>query len=112
MKTVTERGGQKLEKFNLETSQNLLYRLLKDLFENHWKTIVFGSLIQRAVFEVRAPNAPKRISLSDGYLTIDFGSWHFQVCIGDHRGSRGHPIDPALAAHQRHRLCRTLPPPG
>ena len=101
MKTATDPGGQKLEIFALKTSEQFLYGLLKDLFENHWKTIVFGSLIQGAVFEIHAPNAPKRISLNDGYLTVNFGIWHFHVCIGANRGSQGRPVDPALAAHRR-----------
>ena len=101
MKPVTDPGGQTLEVFCLETTEEVLLQLLTDLFENHWKSIVFGSLIQGAVFEIRAPNAPRRISFSDGYLTVDFGIWHFHICIGFHRGSRKHPVSQALAIHRR-----------
>jgi hypothetical protein len=37
----------------------------------------------------------------DGYLTIDCGHWHFHLCIGEHKGSPGHPVDPELARHRR-----------
>ena len=101
MKTVTEPGMGTLEVFPLDTSEQRLFRLLEDIFENHWQTIVFGSMVQGAVFEIRAPNAPGRISLNDGYLTVDFGAWHFHVCIGLHKGVGKHPVEPALAAHRR-----------
>lgn len=101
MKTVNEPGMGTLELFPLPAAEDFLFRLLEDIFENHWRTIVFGSLIQGAVFEIRAPNAPTRISLLDGYLTVNFGAWHFHVCIGAHKGSRKQPADPALAAHRR-----------
>ena len=101
MKTVTEPGGQIHEIFCLAITEEVLLRLLTELFENHWKTIVFGSLIQGAVFEIRAPSAPKRISFNDGYLTVDFGIWHFHICIGSHKGSPTNPVDQALAFHRR-----------
>lgn len=101
MKTVTEPGMGRLELFALGTSEDFLRRLLSDLFDNHWREIVFGSLIQGAVFEIRAPNAPKRITMLDGYLTVDFGAWHFHLCIGPHKGTRAQPVDPGLAAHRQ-----------
>ena len=101
MKTVSEPGMGTLEVFSLETSEPFLHDLIEDLFENHWSDIVFGSLIQGAVFEIRAPNAPTRISLLDGYLTVNFGAWHFHLCIGAHKGSRANPTDAALADHRR-----------
>ncbi|NJM13533.1 MAG: hypothetical protein HC889_18195 [Synechococcaceae cyanobacterium SM1_2_3] len=58
-------------------------------------------LIQGAAWEVRAPNAPQRISLSDGYLTVDFGHWHFHLCIGEYRGPRNNPASAELARHRR-----------
>lgn len=102
MKTVEEMGHGVLDVFPLETSEEFLLRLLTDIFENHWSEIRFGTMVQGAVFEIAAPNPPQRISLSDGYLTVDFGPWHFHICIGEYRGSRRKtPVDPALAAHRR-----------
>ena len=91
----------RLELFALDTSEDFLRRLLSDLFDNHWRDIVFGSLIQGAVFEIRAPNAPTRITMLDGYLTVNFGAWHFHLCIGPHTGARDNPVDPGLAAHRQ-----------
>jgi len=82
---VQEPGMGRLEIFPLATGEATLRPLLTDLFNSHWREIVFGSLVQGAVFELRAPNAPTRIGYMDGYLTVDFGGWHFHVCIGPHR---------------------------
>ncbi|MFQ5783359.1 MAG: hypothetical protein ACE5H8_00875 [Alphaproteobacteria bacterium] len=101
MKVVTEPGMGTLEILPIDTSEDALFRVLEDVFGNYWDRIVFGTLIQGAVFEIRAPNAPTRISRLDGYLTVDFGAWHFHICIGEHRGSGEDPVDPALAAHRR-----------
>ena len=98
---VVEAGRGTLEVFPLDTSEDRLFALLRDIFENYWQVIHFGPLIQGAAWEIRAPGAPRRISLSDGYATIDFGAWHFHICIGPHRGSAANPVDPALAAHRR-----------
>ena len=32
------------------------------------------------------PAAPK-VSMLDGYLTVDTGAWHFHLCVNDHRGA-------------------------
>lgn len=98
---VEEPGMGRVEIFTLPTDQDLLLALLKDAFEVWWQEIVFGSLVQGAVFEIRAPNAPRKVSLFDGYLTVDFGAWHFHVCIGPHRGTPRNPVDPELARIRR-----------
>lgn len=82
---VREPGMGRLELFTLDTGEATLRALLTDLFQHHWQEIMFGTLVQGAVFEIRAPNAPKRIGYLDGYLTVDFGAWHFHVCIGPHQ---------------------------
>ena len=61
-------------------------RLMRELFSEHWAGITVGPLIQGAVFEIRFGAQPK-ISMSDGYLTVDPGSWHFHLCVNDHRGT-------------------------
>lgn len=96
-----EFGAGPVESFPLPTHQDFLFRLLKDIFENHWEKIVFGSVVQGAVFEIRVADAPRRISLADGYLTVDFGFWHFHLCIGEHRGPSRAPTPPEVAAIRR-----------
>jgi hypothetical protein len=100
-RTVFELGNGTLEIFDLNPSESLLFELLKDLFESHWQEIVFGILIQGAAWEIKADRKPESISLLDGYLTVDFGHWHFHICIGENKGSPAHPTDPELKAHRR-----------
>jgi hypothetical protein len=98
---VEEPGNGTLELFPIEPSEEVLFTLFKDIFENHWDKIYFGSLIQGAVFEIKAPAPPQEIGLLDGYLTVDFGAWHFHICIGQHKGTKRHPCPPDLAYHRR-----------
>ncbi len=93
----------KLEVFPLDTSEAALFALIKHLFETYWSSIQFGTLIQGAAWEVKAPGAPRKIGLLDGYITVDFGAWHFHLCIGPTTGLGGEPTPPELAAHRR---CR------
>ncbi len=97
-----ELGTGRVELFPLPTTEDFLFGLLDDIFRNHWEKIVFGTLIQGAVFEIRVADAPRRISLHDGYLTVDFGFWHFHLCIGFHKGPVKFPTPADLAEH-----CRT-----
>jgi len=98
---VEEPGDGRLEIFPLPADTETLQRLLTDIFENYWDRIHFGTLVQGAVFEIRAPNAPQKIGMLDGYLTIDFGHWHFHLCIGEHRGTPRNPTSEDLARHRR-----------
>ena len=59
-------------------------RLLRDLFTDHWADIAFGPIVDGAAWEIRLTAAPA-LSMLDGYLTVDTGSWHFHLCVGDHR---------------------------
>lgn len=92
----TTRSGRVEEVFALPANEVTLHALITDVFERWWDAIHFGVLVEGAAWEVAAPNAPERISLLDGYLTVDFGAWHFHLCIGEHRTS-----DPELAAIRR-----------
>ncbi len=103
---VQEPGNGTMELFPIDLTppqqgQARLERLLREIFSHHWHEIIFGTLIQGAVFEVTAPHAPTRVGMLDGYLTVDFGPWHLHICIGEHRGSPGKPVSPELAQHRR-----------
>jgi hypothetical protein len=100
-RTVFELGNGTLEIFDLSTSESPLFELLKDLFENHWQEIDFGILVQGAAWEIKATSKPESVTLHDGYLTVDFGAWHFHICIGENKGSPSHPTAPELKAHRR-----------
>jgi hypothetical protein len=62
-----------------------LERLFRELFTAHWRRIIFGPCIQGAVFEIRLTEPPKKISMFDGYLTVDTGAWHMHLCIDEHK---------------------------
>ncbi|VAX29831.1 FIG01020671: hypothetical protein [hydrothermal vent metagenome] len=98
---VEEAGMGRLEVFSIDAEESTLFDLIEDIFTHYWQEIHFGVLVQGAVWEIKAPNAPKKISLLDGYVTVDFDSWHFHICIGTHQGSKKYPVDPELAAHRR-----------
>lgn len=114
---VHDEAGQTLEIFQLDTSEASLFKLLKDIFENHWHEIQFGLLIEGSVIERELEEAPKKLSLYDGYLTIDFGKGgHQHLCIGENKGSGCYkPTPAALAYHRRTKraeLYRKLNPAG
>jgi len=98
---VEEPGVGTLEVWALEPSEEVLHTLLRDLFTNHWRDITFGPLVQGAAYELRAPGEPRKITLLDGYLTVDWGGTHFHLCIGQTRGHPDSPTDPLLARHRR-----------
>jgi hypothetical protein len=61
---VEEAGWGTLELFKIEPDVSVLQTLLTDLFANHWDQILFGPLIQGAAWEIKAPETPKRISMT------------------------------------------------
>ena len=73
---VTEEGTGTQHVWELPTDEATLVAIVTDVFENHWEHIHFGVLVQGAAWEVY-----------DGYITVDFGRWHFHLCIGEHTGS-------------------------
>lgn len=98
---VEEPGNGTLEIFPLQPDEAVLATLMTELFRDHWDKIHFGPLIQGAVFEIKVTQPPQRIGMLDGYLTVDFGGWHFHLCIGEHKGTKKQPVDPELARHRR-----------
>jgi hypothetical protein len=100
-KRILEPDGTPLDIFSLPTDHASLEELLRDLFKNHWREITFGPIIQGAAWEIHAPNAPTRIGMLDGYLTVAFGVTHFHICIGETKGSRSRPTPPEVAKHRR-----------
>jgi hypothetical protein len=93
--TITEPDGQVVDYFDLPHDEATLYRLFQLLFEQYATEIVFGPCIQGAVFEIKAEQ-PATLTVLDGYLTVDFGAWHFHLCIGPHKART-----PELAQHRR-----------
>jgi hypothetical protein len=100
-KTIIEADGGRCEIFEMEPVEENLFLLFKDIFGTYWDRVQFGPLIQGAAWEIAAPNAPTKISLLDGYLTVNFGSWHFHVCIGENKGTKAHPTPEKLKTHRK-----------
>jgi hypothetical protein len=95
--------GTRTEFFEVDVGEASLLALLKEVFEEHWDRVIFGPCIEGAVFEGRFPARP-RVSLLDGYVTVEVGgseSWHFHLCIGPHRGTPALPTPPELARWRR-----------
>ena len=61
-------------------------RLMREVFSDHWAEIFAGPVIEGAAYEIRFTTPPK-VSMLDGYLTVDTGAWHFHLCVNDHRGA-------------------------
>lgn len=95
--------GTSTEYFPVEPTPDRLLGLLRAVFEEHWRDVVFGPCIQGAVFEARCA-APPRLTLNDGYVTVAAGPaepWHLHLCIGPHRGTTRRPTPPELAQWRR-----------
>lgn len=100
---VTSDSGSTCEIFPLPTDEAFLEELLTYTFETYWKDIVFGPMIQGGAFEFQCPNAPTKIKLFDGYLTVNFGNpgTHFHLCIGENKGAPQKPTPPQLRRHRK-----------
>ena len=61
--------------------------LLVQLFTEHWADVTVGPLIEGAAYEIQFA-APPKVTMLDGYLTVDTGAWHFHLCVNDHRGTK------------------------
>ncbi len=93
--TVEHLDGTFTEYSYFEPTPAAMDRLTKLLFEEHWSDVVVGPSIQGSVFEVRFSEAPK-LTMLDGYLTVNLGPWHFHLCIAPHKGNRSKEL-----AHKR-----------
>ncbi len=97
---TTEDRVDDLEVFPVPVDEPTLHELLALTFTEHWRSIRFGTLIQGAVHEIAATHAP-RLTMLDGYLTIDLGDSHLHLCIGEHRGAPDRPVETDLARRRR-----------
>ncbi len=97
LQTVQNLDGSTTEYHDIPLTPGRLEQLLRELFAQHWRDIIFGPCIQGAVFEIRLTEAPKKISMFDGYLTVDSGAWHLHLCIDTHTDV---PV-PELAQHRQ-----------
>ncbi len=82
------------ELFPVSVKEENLLSIIKDCLED-WEHIRIGPLIPGAIWEIKLP-CPPRFGFRDGYLTMDFDSWHCHLCIGESKSS-----PPEVAKHRR-----------
>ncbi len=92
-----EVDGNVYEYFYMEPLEKKMLSFFKEIFGQYWNRVVFGPCVQGSVFEIQLKEKPKRVSLHDGYLTVDTGPWHFHLCIGPTKGNPQQPTPPELA---------------
>ena len=80
-------SGQTEHIWPLPTDEATLLDLVTTVFTQHWDMVEFGVLVEGAAWEIAAPGPPRKIGMYDGYVTVDFGRWHFHLCIGEHTGA-------------------------
>ncbi len=87
--TAVERevDGTVTRYFDAPVEGDRIERLLTELFTEHWAEVTVGPLLEGAAYEIRF-TAPPKVTMLDGYITVDPGAWHFHLCVGDHRGTR------------------------
>ncbi|PYM20556.1 MAG: hypothetical protein DMD78_21240 [Candidatus Rokuibacteriota bacterium] len=83
---VREPDGSLTEYSDVSVAGDTVERLLIEVFGEHWAAISAGPIIDGAAYEIRF-TAPPKLSMLDGYLTVDPGPWHFHLCVNDHRGA-------------------------
>lgn len=86
--TIEDLSGAITEYSYVTPTEETMRELTQLLFEEHWRDIIVGPGIEGAVFEIRFEEPPKKVSVLDGYLTVDLGYWHFHLCIDAHKGTR------------------------
>ena len=82
-----ELDGTTIEYEEIPVEGDRVERLATELFTEHWAHVTVGPLVQGAAWEIRFATQPK-VSMLDGYLTVDTGPWHFHLCVNDHRGTK------------------------
>lgn len=102
METTTDETGRVTEeRWPVPLEEAWLQAFLTDMFDNHYRDLCFGPIIEGAAYEMRPPGKPERISLNDGYLTVFYGTGgHFHLCIGRNEGALKSGGE-ALAARRR-----------
>jgi hypothetical protein len=83
---VREADGSVTRYADVPVTGDTVERLMTEVFRDHWAEIFAGPIIEGAAYEIRFVAAPK-VSMLDGYLTVDTGAWHFHLCVNDHRGA-------------------------
>ncbi len=95
--SVFDAGGSETVYDYVTPDEATMREWVRLMFEEHWDEIVVGPCIEGAVFELRFEEKPKKVTISDGYLTVDLGYWHFHLCVGEHKNAK----TPEIARRRR-----------
>jgi hypothetical protein len=96
---VREVDGSAMEYHEVPVTGDRIERLTTEIFSDHWSKVTVGPLVPGGAWEIRFA-APPKVSMLDGYLTVDTGPWHFHLCVNDHKGT------PSEALRQVRRVAR------
>jgi hypothetical protein len=80
-----ELDGTITESDDIPVDGDRVERLLEELLREHWARLSVGPIIEGSAWEIRF-TGPPRLSMLDGYLTVDTGAWHFHLCVDDTSG--------------------------
>ncbi|BAC89915.1 (2Fe-2S) ferredoxin domain-containing protein [Gloeobacter violaceus] len=78
--------------------------LLYTLFQERWREVQLGYVVEGGVFELEMPASPKLCVLYDGYLTVISESWHIHLCVAPCLGGPERKTPPELS--ERRQLSR------
>jgi hypothetical protein len=82
-RAVSVHGAAAAEAWRVDVAGDRVERLMTEILDRHWRDVTVGPLIEGSAWEVRF-TAPPKLSIRDGYLTVDTGAWHFHLCVNDH----------------------------
>jgi (2Fe-2S) ferredoxin len=88
---------QHTEVVNLPNSSSIEYEffpvsldvtgpMLYQLFQETWKQVGLGHMVDGSVLELEFKKAPKICRLYDGYLTVVAQEWHMHLCLDENLG--------------------------
>ena len=83
---VREADGSVTRYDEVRVADDTVARLFIELFSLHWAEITVGPIIEGSAWELRFSTAP-RLTMRDGYLTVDMGASHFHLCVDEHRAA-------------------------
>jgi hypothetical protein len=83
---VQQMDGSRTVFDEIDVGGDRVERLMTEIFTEHWASVTVGPIIEGAAWEIRF-TTPPRVTMLDGYLTVDTGPWHFHLCVNAHRGA-------------------------
>ncbi len=96
--------GGTIEYEDFESTVDVTGPLLYTLFQERWKEVQIGHVVEGGVLELEFTQPPKLCLIHDGYLTVATEAWHIHLCLEDHLGGP-HCKTPA-ELRQRRRIHR------